>query len=78
MPAKVPDTIGFDLGDIQLRAEQGDEVSALAGVQGLLEEMLGREELRKVRPTVKGIGDPWQKDLLEKVLGLDGLDLGEA
>ena len=77
-PKKLPDSISFDLGDIQLRAQEDDSAGALAAMQGLLEDIIGREELRKVRPAIKGLADPWQKDLLEAVLALEGLGLGEA
>lgn len=73
-PTKVPDTLAFDLGDIQLRAEEGDMSVVLGRIQGILEEMLGREELVKVRGVVKGLDDPWQKELLEKVIELAGGD----
>lgn len=77
-PTKLPDTIGFDIAQVQLRARQGETDEAVTTIHQILEEVLGSEELQKVRPTIKGLLDPWQRELLEKVISLDGLSLGEA
>lgn len=76
--AKLPDTLIFDLNDIQLRFESDQGGQALLTIQRMLEELLGRDELQKVRPTIKGPEDSWQFDLLKAILAPHGVELGEA
>lgn len=77
LPKEIPGTLGFDIGDIQLRAEEGDVDYVIAHTQRLLEDLITRDELIKVRPTVKGVDDAWQTDLLTTVLKAVG-DAGES
>lgn len=76
-PKEIPDTFGFDYGEVQMLA-QAEDAAVVGAMQGLLASILGEEELRKVRSVVKGLGDPWQADLLKAIVELDGLDWGEA
>lgn len=76
---EIPDSIAFDLADIQIRGEEEDGQGALIAVHRLLESIFGRDELRKVRPTIKGVEDAWQNELLSQALdAAKELDAGEA
>lgn len=77
-PAELPGTIGFDLGDIQVRALEESGAGTIGVLQRLIEGILGRAELLKVRATIKGLGDPWQEDLLSAILEAYGAEAGEA
>lgn len=77
-PSELPGTLDFDLGDLQLQAESGEESDALVGMQRLLQSILGREQLLEIRKEIKGLDDPWQRDLLQATLAAYGTESGEA
>lgn len=77
VPAKIPGTFGYDFGEVQRLGMEGDP-AVVGAVQQLLVSVFGEDELKKVRPKVKGINDPWQIELLTALVGVDGLDWGEA
>lgn len=77
-PADLPGTFDFDLGDLQIRAEAGEDTAWLIGVHRLVESVIGRDQMLKVRTTIKNPSDPWQRDLLEALLGAYGSNAGEA
>lgn len=73
----MPGTLDFDLGDITIRAEAGNDQEALAGMHRLLESLLGREQMLSVRAKIKGPEDPWQEKLLEALFRAYGVDSGK-
>lgn len=75
-PKELPGTLDFDLGDISVRADEGNDQEALAGMHRLLESLLGREQLLAVREKIKGAEDPWQEELLGAALKAYGSEGG--
>lgn len=76
-PPDLPGTLDFDLGDISVRAEEGHDQEALTGMHRLLESLLGRDQLLKIRQKIKGPEDPWQEELLGDTLKAYGTNSGK-
>lgn len=82
-PAKLPGTVAFDLGEIELRESAGE--SALGPMLGLLKSIIGDVQLYKIRTAIANEGTTVDEtggarlfvDLLSTILEEAGSSAGE-